>query len=343
MGLFDGSIIEKGKNFLENIFCINEDEQLDEKFSTITEMFNQLDLEHDGKNGIIHENTLDTLYHSVTGKQSAIDFSNEYGGTDKQINTIDEFTQILLYLESLSDKDVFKLVKSATKTIDGVSITSPVPQEIVDKFKLDNSTGFYHKLAYADGLPILASSNGTDKNIVATSKIVTDLLDNHPQILEKLIETDQRIILLDFPNEKINTIPELTELYKDNTDEELNHFGYRDVPNQPGGVVVTNHEPYYITHELAHAVGMTVLPLLYPEFNGELNTLYTKLVTDQKLFKDKYASTNPQEFWAEIASYYYGKKDDMSSDDFKNYAPEAYNLVHKYFGEPTKTPAVIPV
>ena len=340
MGLFDGTIIQKGKDILGNVFGLNDDEYLDEKFSTITEMFNQLDLDHDGKNGIIHENSLDILYHSVTGNQSAIDFSSEYGGADKQINNIDEFTQVLQYLEGLDDKDVFKLVDSDTKTIDDVPITSPIPQDVIDKYQLDNATGFYHKVAYANGLPVLASEQVSEQDIINAVNKINKILSHHPNILQQLVNTNHRIVLLGgkpFEGQFPSDIPELKNSATDT------YVYSNNIITAPGETETESFD--ILLHETAHAIDIGALSVLYPTFHQELQALYEKEIATK--FQDEtHTRLNKHEFWAGIVAAYY--EDPNASyknltDDFKNYAPEAYNFVHKYFGDPTKTPAVIPV
>jgi hypothetical protein len=87
---------------------------LDQHFTSLDNMFNYLDLGDGKDNNIITEETLSNLLYTASGKQYKTKFSQSQDGANKKIDSVAELKQALLYIELISQKDVFNLVSLST-------------------------------------------------------------------------------------------------------------------------------------------------------------------------------------------------------------------------------------
>ncbi len=335
--------------------------QLDAGFADLGSFFQYLD-QSDGYNNIINETVLDNLYTSVTEKSSDINFSERFGGKDGKVNTKQEFKTVLSFLESQDTQNVFGLVEIQGEKKElgiiptEIKVVSPVPQSVIDKYQLDNSTGFYDKMVIARGIPVFASDNTTDEQIIKAGETINKVLLNSPK-LQAIYKADNHKVILTAPGKgELNTIPGII----------INKGAYSAFGKDKVGFHATapsdTGENRTLIHELfghgsaAHLSGKKNHEALYPNFFKELETLFKQekskfggdhpsnnpSKTDENV-DYWYAGANSREFWAEVVSMYFGATPTQSRvppysgpEDLKKISPATYNLVHSIFGPDNK-------
>jgi hypothetical protein len=256
-------------------------------------------------------------------------------------------------LENLDNTDVFNLVEPA-KTIQDLlasllepkvespnpqdllasllvpKVVSPIPQDIVTKYNLD--TSYYTKYADAGGIPILASDNVSDEDIIAHAKRLTsEILKGRDDIKQKIIESDVRIVL----HAETDGTPDIPEFPNINA----GGFVTNDNLGKPVAVSNVSEKNFDIfLHEMAHVIDFYALSKS-PNFSNELNDLYEK---EKTKFTGAYAETNKQEFWASIVQLYYGKYDDADAiklsdgttistiEELRVHSPDSVEFLERY-------------
>ena len=93
-------------------------------------------------------------------------------------------------------------------------------------------------------------------------------------------------------------------------------------------------------HEFAHAIHLMAVNELDPTFDGRLEKIYAKAMATG-LWKDKYASQNSREYFAEGVQSWFGTNRENDHDhnhvntrqELVDYDPALANLVAEVFGE----------
>ena len=171
------------------------------------------------------------------------------------------------------------------------------------KLKLDP---FYKKYTHAGGYPIVASKNVSDFALKEAAYLVDLMLARRPDVRKAMIESGSRLIVIAH-NEFTTDIPEYAHMKpKDFWDArarglggsrtdpvcscaEENVMGYAGDPYKTESIVI---------HEFAHNIHLRGLVRIDKTFDERLKQSYERAMA-RGLWKNKYASTNRNEYWAE--------------------------------------------
>lgn len=191
---------------------------------------------------------------------------------------------------------------------------------------------FYTKHVDAGGIPVLASGAVEDAALLDTRAIVTDMLAHRPDLAEWLAGNGYRVAVM-AQDEAITDLPENAHWARPAEDDprltrcERKHYAARigaltdrEYWNARvrgiGGVYTVAAEEdvlglrtsrYYgetiLVHEFAHNV-LFAIEAVDPALHAEVETAYAAALAEG-LWKDEYASTTVQEYWAEGTQFWF--------------------------------------
>ena len=165
---------------------------------------------------------------------------------------------------------------------------------------------FYKKYTEAGGYPIVASGNVSDFALKEAAYLVDLMLARRPDVRKAMIDSGSRLIVIGH-NEFTTDIPEYARMKpKDFWDArarglggsrtdpvcscaEENVMGYAGDPYSTESIVI---------HEFAHNIHLRGLVRIDKTFDERLKQSYERAMA-RGLWKNKYASTNRNEYWAE--------------------------------------------
>jgi len=233
-----------------------------------------------------------------------------------------------------------KPIASASQLKDSVSSVSKVPAT----FRFNP---YYQKYLNAAGLPIIGSSNVSDKAFYKTREIVLMMLRKSPAIKAKMIENNVRIAIIG-KYEQLTDLPEYNNMDKWINQRARGLGGLIDFPLTScaeENVLGLSPDRYngedILIHEFAHTIHMTGISLVDKDFNGQLNSCYDNALA-QGLWKNTYAISSVGEYFAKgVQSWFNVNKDVLTANGIDNeidtnaelklYDPSLYKLISKYF------------
>lgn len=177
----------------------------------------------------------------------------------------------------------------------------PVPA----RFELD---GFYRQACVVDGLPVVASGEVDPGALVAAGAIIEGMLRNRPDLALLMADRGFRLGIIGVEQRAVE-LPEyrdLPESYPRTDWDAARAYGAtprRPLAAAPEENLLCSDEDTYpgqsvLTHELGHSVlDMAVLPD-DPDFGDRLRRAF-KTATTMPVYRDTYAMTNADEYWAE--------------------------------------------
>lgn len=179
----------------------------------------------------------------------------------------------------------------------------PIPEKLREKHKLD---AFYEKYADADGLPILGSKRVSDNALAEAAWIVRYMLADRKDILDAMVKQNVRAVIM-AKDEFTTDVPEYRDM-KPKLYWDRRARGLGATPRIPvvsgaeENLLSFRRDPYpdenIFLHEFAHAIHGTGLNKVDPAFDKRLRAAY-KAATERDLWKNTYAATNHDEYWAE--------------------------------------------
>lgn len=177
-------------------------------------------------------------------------------------------------------------------------ITAPPPD-----WKL---SPFYKKHVSVRGFPVLGSAKVSDFALLEAAYLIDKMLACRADILAALVKNKVRFAVMAY-SERTTDIPEHSDLkpakFWDRRARGLGptHIrlavscGEENLLGFPG-------DPYakenILVHEFAHAIHLMGLNSIDRDFNERLRQTY-RAAMDRGLWKNTYAATNPEEYWAE--------------------------------------------
>ncbi|TDQ06637.1 hypothetical protein [Pedobacter metabolipauper] len=235
-----------------------------------------------------------------------------------------------------------------------------IPATEISLFKIP--TSYYKKYVMLgttleNSIPIVSGA-GVSDNALQQAKVQCMVITNTLPTPVLNMLRQQRIFIVIFGN---NEYPNVIPGWDPNLDATRYAGGYG--PNMPGascglheGDILNNSSDRYpneniVIHEFGHAVKNFGLEKLYPTFKKQVEDIWNRAKV-KGLWKNTYAITNPEEYWAEgIQSYFNlnarapeagdGTHNHVSTRDvFKTYDPEFYELIHSIYGGATLPPSV---
>ena len=179
----------------------------------------------------------------------------------------------------------------------------------------------FQKHLEVDGVYVVAPGEVTDERMVQAHAIITGMLANRPELLDTMAYYNTTIYLDDDADPLAFSI--------EGSDEEL------------WGANVPETETYCSTflHEFAHLVQYALEDQADgEEFIAKLQSLYDAALT-AGLWKNRYASTNYREYWAEIVKFRFEERVVVTQGTtqlkLEDYDSEAAKLVEEVFGDAT--------
>ncbi len=220
----------------------------------------------------------------------------------------------------------------------------------------------YRKYASAGGFPVLGSEKVFDFSLLEAVYLVNHMLDGRDDIRQALIANKVRLTVMAY-NELTTMVPEHSDLVPRRFwDRRARGLG--PTPERPAvscgeeNLLGYPGDPYaaenILIHEFAHAIHLMGLNMVDPTFDRRLGETY-KAAMAEGLWKGKYASGNPAEYWAEGVQSWFDANRENDHDhnhvntcaELQEYDPRLAALVAEILGDkpwryqrPTDRPAV---
>lgn len=236
------------------------------------------------------------------------------------------------------------LVFLASAAAQAQQVTS-VPESVRTEFELD---AFYQKHLNVGGLPVVGSKNVSDAAIREAAWIVDKMLGLRPDILKAMAENKTRFAIMAY-NEYTTDVPEHSSLspavYWNRRARGLG--ATRRAPAVSCGeenLICHPNDPYetesICIHEFAHAIHSMGMVKVDPSFDSRLQQSY-KAAIKNGLWKNTYASTNRQEYWAEATQSWFDDNRENDSlhnhvdtrQELKNYDFRVARLCEEVYGD----------
>lgn len=186
---------------------------------------------------------------------------------------------------------------------------TPPTQQAINKLNLDP---FYKKHLDLDGFSIVSSEKVNDYALIEAAYIIKRVLQNRPEILEKLAEKKVRFVIIAY-DELTTQIPEYSNL-EPSKFWDRRARGLGPEPQKPAvscgeeNLLCFPGDPYHqeniLIHEFAHAIHHMAINYIDPDFDKKLKATYDDAMA-KGLWKDKYAANNRAEYWAEAVQSYF--------------------------------------
>jgi hypothetical protein len=222
-------------------------------------------------------------------------------------------------------------------------LVSEVPTDLRDKLKLDP---FYQKHLDLAGLPILSSEKVSDTALIEAAYLIRQVLSNREDVLKEMVKNRVRFVVM-APTEMTTDVPEQRKMTpKEYWDKRARGLGGRITSCGEENLLNLKGDRYrnenILIHEFSHAIHRFGLGSLDRKFDGRLRETY-KAALDQSLWKDTYAATNHEEYWAEGVQSYFdcnnppnrGVHNDVNTrEKLKDYDPRLFELIDDSFKKP---------
>ena len=235
----------------------------------------------------------------------------------------------------------------------------PVPQSL----SLDP---FYKKYTDALGIAIVSSEKVPNAALLVARDIVIHMLAKRPDLREEMIKRRMRVGVM-AQSESTTDVPEQRNWKKPNRDDPRLTPGERN--NYDNGIAKMTDKEYWdrrargmggnpttcaeenllgypgtryygeniLVHEFSHAI-MSSIRRVDTTLFAEIQAAYKEAMT-KELWKNHYASTNANEYWAEgtqtwfWSNYEYmdGTKRVQSPEDLQAYDPKLYELLGRVY------------
>ena len=253
----------------------------------------------------------------------------------------------MLYLTAMLAICVLCFSIPLAATAQNINIPEPVfpPVAVRTAFNLDL---FYEQWINVDGLPVVASAKVNPYALKEAAWLIRQMVGHRRDILQALAANNVRFAVMAY-NELTTQIPEHSDLmpaaYWDRRARGLGptpirlavSCGEENLLNYPG-------DPYWnesiLVHEFAHAIHEMGLNRVAPGFDARLKATFEAAVK-RGLWKDTYAITNKQEYWAEGTQSWFDTNcaNDAehnhvdTRDKLKAYDPALAGLLTEVFGD----------
>ncbi len=221
---------------------------------------------------------------------------------------------------------------------DAAPKVTPVPQPIIDRFKLD--TTFYKKHVDYKGFSILSSDKVSDAALLEARYLIDKLLGEREDILKAMIQRGCRFMVM-APTEMTTDVPEQRHMKNDpktNWDQRARGLGGKVSSCGEENLLNLKGDRYnqenILIHEFNHAIHQQGLRVVDPMFDARLREAYKKAV-DKGLWKDTYVATDPAEYWAEGAQAYFDCMRPQfganTREKLEKYDPDLFKLVDEVY------------
>lgn len=217
-----------------------------------------------------------------------------------------------------------------------------------------NLSPFYRKHVSAGGLPVVGSEKVSDDALLEAKAIVLRMTSHRPDVVRAMIERKTRVAIM-ARTEVTTDVPEHADLNKafPRTDWNKRCRGVGATAARPAcsgaeeNVLQEDADRYkgesILIHEFGHSMLTMGIEAVEPKFRTELEAAYSAAV-GKGLFKNTYAATNFQEYWAEGVQDWFdsnlkstpanGVHNEIATRaDLKEYDPALAALLTRVFGD----------
>lgn len=206
---------------------------------------------------------------------------------------------------------------------------------------------FYKKYVSAHGMPIVSSDNVSDYALLEAAYLIDIMLDGRDDIRTAIIDSGTRFAIMS-PDELTTEIPEHSDLkpkiFWDRRARGLGatrvrpavSCGEENLLNYPGDPY---HKENILVHEFAHVIHQMGMNNIDKQFQSRLKATFDSAMKEG-LWKDKYAASNPAEYWAEgVQSWFNNNREDdhdhnhvNTRQELRDYDPRLASLIESVFG-----------
>jgi hypothetical protein len=219
------------------------------------------------------------------------------------------------------------------------------PESFFAKFKESDrevARKFYKKYIDVKGMPVAAAAEVADEALQRTFDIVTHILAGRPDILESMVKSGTRLIIIgkdqvytDMPEYRNHSNPEYqNERVRGTGGLGVTSFGEENLLN----LAIDRYDDESIgVHEFCHTID-SALARIDTTWKQRLNKTYKSAVS-KGLWKYAYTGSNAAEYWAEICQSFFdcnrinnwNHASIASREQLKLYDLEGYELVRTTF------------
>jgi alpha-glucosidase len=218
---------------------------------------------------------------------------------------------------------------------DAAPRVTAVPEEVVERFKLD--TTFYKKHVDYKGFSILGSARVSDTALLEARYLIDQLLHDREDILKAMIKAGCRFMVM-APTEMTTDVPEQSHWDKEHWDRrargmggKLSSCGEENLLNLKGD---RYRQENILIHEFNHAIHQHGLRRVDPTFDSRLRAAYKKAIA-KGLWKGTYVAANHSEYWAEgVQAYFHCMRPQFGANTrakLQKYDPDLFALVDEVY------------
>lgn len=218
------------------------------------------------------------------------------------------------------------------------------------ELKLD---AFYQKQILVGGYPILSSEKVSDYALKEAAYLIETMLAKRPDILKELARNGSRMTVMAYTEFTTDVpehagIPEQSGKSKDWWDRRARGLGGSKTDPVAScaeeNLLCFAGDPYaaenILIHEFAHTIHLRGLNNIDSEFEERVRKIYDKAMTAE-LWKGKYASRNPAEYFAEGVQSWFNNNRENDHDhnhvntrkELREYDSDLAALLEEVFGD----------
>ncbi|MEQ8762808.1 MAG: hypothetical protein RL885_02695 [Planctomycetota bacterium] len=207
---------------------------------------------------------------------------------------------------------------------------------------------FYEKYVSANGYPVVASKKVDDYALLEAAHLINLMLAHRPDVRKAMIEGGSRMVVMAH-DEFTTDIPEYAHMKpKDYWDRRARGLGGSQTDpvcsSAEENLLAYPGDPYHaeciLIHEFAHNIHLRGMVKVDETFDRRVKAAYDEAM-EKELWKDKYASTNHHEYFAEGVQSWFDDNRPPDHDhnhvdtrqELLEYDPKLAALCEEVFGE----------
>ena len=237
-----------------------------------------------------------------------------------------------------------RVIMPGNRQPDLAAVAAP-PEAVRQQFGLAD---FYQKWTELDGFPIVSSAAVRDTALREARWLIHKMIGHRPDILEAMTNNDVRFTVMAY-SERTTDVPEHSDL-KPKKYWDRRARGLGATPSRPSvscgeeNLLKFPGDPYatenILIHEFGHAIHEMGLSTTHPDFDQKLKDTFDQAI-QRGLWKDTYAATNKEEYWAEGVQSWFNTNRENDSDhnhintrsELRDYDPGLSQLLAGVFGD----------
>ncbi len=215
---------------------------------------------------------------------------------------------------------------------------------------------FFSKVLDYHGIPIKAHAAVSNEALYAASDRLSMLLSNQPNVISNLVAARAELHIIgrdqvttDLPEWRHDKGKPLEEYHGLTRDQRTRGMGGRLTSCGEENLLKLEKDRYrgrdICLHEFSHNIRNHGIPR---ELRKRFDEQYHKSLEAGR-WRDSYAGSNPDEYFAELTMWYFGTHGDMhmsgpkpenGPEGLKKYDPEAYELFDEFYSGRMKVPII---